>query len=109
MAKKRRARVRKSSTANWGAKGLASPTPATVIIPSGRCPFVIDDVEDESIQEWVLNVTQDKHNVLTYEKSVFKYWIRHSFDINSEEYREAVKKIELLVPDKVKNVSDLKI
>lgn len=107
MAKRRNARVRKSSTKNWGTRGVTKAIPATVLIPSGPCPYIVESTEASDIKEWILNVTNEKAGVVTYEKSVYTYWLRHSFDINSQEYRDAKKIVESLVPERVKNVSDL--
>lgn len=107
MAKRRNARVRKSSTKNWGARGVSKAVPATVIIPSGACPYIVESTELSDIQDWVSNVTKEKASVVTYKRSVYTYWLRHSFDINSQEYRAAKKIVEDIVPETVKNVDDL--
>jgi len=105
--KKRRTKVRKSSTKNWGQKGTSIAIAATVSIPSGKCPFIAEDTSKSSILEWIACLTAEKQSAITYKQSVYKYWIRHSFDVNSQDYKDAVKIIEVAVPDKVKTVSDL--
>ncbi len=107
MVKKRRGRVRKTSTKNWGQRGTSVAIAATVAIPSGRCPFIAEELSENSILEWVALLTNEKQSAITYKRSVYTYWIRHSFDVNSQEYRQAVKIIDEYVPDVVKTVSDL--
>ncbi len=105
--KKRRARVRKTNTAGWGQRGVSRPQPATVKIPSGRCPYIVESTDPRDLKEWVLNVIEHKHPVITYEKTVFTYWLRHSFDINSEDYSIAKSFIECFLPDSVREKQDV--
>ena len=107
MAKKRNPRVRKSSTKGWGVRGVSKAIPATVLVPSGRCPYIVESTDRGSLEEWIWNVTEEKPSVVTYDRSVYIYWLRHSFYINGEEYREAKSVVESLLPDQVKSVRDL--
>ncbi len=107
MSKRRNPRVRKSSTKNWGQRGESQAIPATVLIPSGRCPIIVESTAEEDIKEWILRVTESKASVVTYDKSVYQYWIRHSFNINSAEYREAREVIDMWLPERVKTIDDL--
>lgn len=108
MAKrKKNTRVRKSSTKGWGVKGETKAIPATVLIPSGRCPYIVETTDEDDIKDWLVSVTEDKPGVVTYDRTVYTYWLRHSFDINSSDYRKAKSIVESLVPDRVKEVNDL--
>ena len=109
MAKKRKSRVRKTNTKNWGARGTSVPIAATLEIPSGRCPFVMEDTEEDSVLQWVALLTENKHQNLTYKRSVYEYWARHSFDINSQkkEYGEVIEILRQAVPERVRAISDL--
>jgi hypothetical protein len=107
MAKKRRARVRKSSTKNWGQKGVSQAVPATILIPSGKCPFVVESTDEEDIKQWIIEVTNEKAGVVTYDKSVYRYWLRHSFDIHSQDYKDAKNIVEEILPERIKSIDDL--
>ena len=107
MAKKRRARIRKSSTKNWGQKGASQAVPATILIPSGPCPFTVESTDEEDIKQWVVEVTNEKASVVTYDKSVYKYWLRHSFDVHSQEYKDAKDLVEEILPERIKSIDDL--
>lgn len=107
VKKKRKVRVRKSSTKNWGQKGTSQAVPATVLVPSGKCPFIVETTDEEDIKEWIIEVTNQKASVITYDKSVYKYWLRHSFSVLSEEYRAAKQIIDDLLPERIKCIDDL--
>lgn len=107
MKKKRKSRVRKGSTKNWGQKGPSVQMPATIAVPSGRCPFVMEDTEEETVKEWVMELTKWKASPITYKQSAYVYWIRHSFDCNTDEYRKVKRIVEKVVPERVKSVNDL--
>ena len=109
MAKKRRSRVRKVNTKNWGARGTSVPLAATVSVPSGKCPFIMEDSSRDSVLQWIALLTDAKHEKITYMKSVYRYWARHSFDINSnkKDYHATLDVIEEVVPEYTKKMSDL--
>ena len=109
MSKKRRSRVRKVNTKNWGQRGASVPMAVTVEIPSGKCPFIMEDATESSVLQWIALLTDAKHEKITYKQSVYTYWARHSFDVNSqrENFTKVVKIIEEAVPERVRRVSDL--
>ena len=109
MVKKKTQRVRKTSTKNWGQVGTKVPMPATVIVPSGRCPFIIDEYSEEAVYEWVVALTKWKADVITYKQSVYTYWLRHSFEMTSKEFQKAVNIVKQIVPENTKNLHDLHI
>jgi len=107
MAKKRSPRVRKTNTKNWGQRGESRAVPSTVLIPSGKCPFIVESVAERDLKEWIVHVTEQKASVVTYDKTVYTYWLRHSFDINSPEYKEAKQTVERILPERIKSIDDL--
>ncbi len=109
MVKKRKQRVRKSSTKNWGQVGTKVPMPSTVIVPSGRCPFIMDEYSEEAVHEWVIELTKHKADVVTYKQTVYTYWLRHSFDMRSPEFQKAVNVVKRIVPEDTRSLSDLHI
>ena len=104
---KRVSRVKKSTTKDWGYRGTSSPMACTVTTPAGRCPFVMEDASEETVTDWVIQLTKWKSSVITYTQSTYIYWIRHSFEMSTEEYQDAKRVIECVVPDRAKSVSDL--
>jgi len=108
-SKKRVRRTRKSSTKNWGMKGESVAMPSTVVIPAGKCPFIIEEFDEDLIIDWVVSLTEHKSTPVTYLRSVYVYWLRHSFDINSQEFKDARSIVEEVVPEQVKQLSDLNI
>ena len=109
MKRKKTSRVRKSSTKNWGVKGPSIAIPSTVLVPSGKCPFIIEEFDEQQILDWVVALTEWKNSATTYDRGVYTYWLRHSFDVNSQEYKDAKKIVAEVVPDRVKNISDLNL
>ena len=110
MAKsKRNGRVRKSNTKNWGQVGVKVPMPATIIVPAGRCPFIMDEYSEDAVYEWVVTLTKEKADVVTYRQSVYTYWLRHSFDLFTEDFRKALKIVKRIVPENTKSLQDLHI
>ena len=109
MKRKNRRRVRKTNTKNWGARGTSVPLPVTIEVPSGKCPFIMEDSTEESVLEWIALLTDNKHEKLTYKRSVYRYWARHSFDINSQkkDHTAVVDIIEQVVPEYTKKLTDL--
>lgn len=107
--KKRSSRTRKVNTKNWGQRGESIPLPATISVPSGRCPFVMEEDSREAVLEWIARVTHDKASPLTYMQSVYKYWVRHSFDMHTESasHKKASLIIEEVVPEYTKATADL--
>jgi len=69
----------------------------------------MEDSCRESVLQWIALVTHNKHENLTYNKSVYEYWVRHSFDMNSskEDHKAVIRLIQEVVPEKTRRVSDL--
>ena len=111
MVKKKRknSRVRKVNTTKWGQRGVSIPMAATLMIPSGKCPFIIEEYSRQNVIDWIISLTEEKASVVKYQRSVYTYWLRDSFDVFSQEHRDAKAVVEEIVPDIVKDVQDLMI
>tara|TARA_B100000683_G_scaffold255436_1_gene275038 strand:+ start:635 stop:874 length:240 start_codon:yes stop_codon:yes gene_type:complete len=69
----------------------------------------MQDSSRDSVLQWIALLTDAKHEKITYMKSVYCYWARHSFDINSnkKDYQATIDVIEEVVPEYTRKVSDL--
>lgn len=108
--KKRKARVKKIDTSKLSTpRGPVKITHPHIkmIIPSGRCPAKLEDLNRESIREWIVKVTQKKDANTTYKASVYKYWVREFYVSYSEEYKEAGAIIDTLIMGDINKVSDI--
>lgn len=106
---KRTPRVKKASTKNWGIRGERVHIAATIIVPSGQCPYEMEEFSRENVIEWCESITRAKPSAHTYKRRVYTYWLRDSFEIWSEEYRKSKAIVEEIVPEYVKTVQDLKV
>ena len=110
MAKKRKARVRKTDTSKW-----SKPNPdvkvtnphVTLLIPSGKCPVRLEGNDRGSIRDWVLELTRVKPANTTYQASVYKYWVRDFYESYSQEYKDIGAVIDTLVTGKIIKTSDI--
>ncbi len=110
MAKKRKARVRKTDTSKWSTPNpnvKVSHPHVTLAIPSGKCPVELRGDDRESILEWVIKLTRKKPDNVTYQASVYKYWVRDFYVSYSQEYRDIGAVIDTIVTDKINKVSDI--
>tara|TARA_B100000519_G_scaffold201506_1_gene217220 strand:- start:2453 stop:2791 length:339 start_codon:yes stop_codon:yes gene_type:complete len=110
MAKKRKARVRKTDTSKW-----SKPNPnvkishphVSLIIPSGKCPVKLEGDDRDSIREWVVKLTKVKPANVTYQASVYKYWVRDFHESYSQEYRDIGAIIDSFVTGKISKIADI--
>mgnify|MGYP001209786024 CR=1 FL=1 len=111
MAKRKNARVRKTDTSKW-----ARPDPDTVkvthvhtclMIPSGKCPAKLEGDDRASVRDWLIEVTRVKPDNVTYQASVYKYWVRDFYDANSQEYKDVGALIDTIVTRKVSKIADI--
>ena len=72
---------------------------AVLVIPSGRCPHILEGTDIESVEKWVNAVRKSKPPGMKYLKSVYQYWIRDSYDVNSGEFKEATKSLNMLLDE----------
>ena len=67
-----------------------------VIAPAGRGPHQLAGTDQASVSEWVekLKTTIPGTN---YSFEAYRYWIRHSYDINSDEFRDAAASLAVVM------------
>jgi hypothetical protein len=63
----------------------------SVATPAGFCPAKLQNTTFEAVGEWAEKVlSAGERNQIHYLPPALKYFVRHSFDIYSKEWREAV-------------------
>lgn len=72
-------------------------SPYFIITPSGRCPHQLTGTDEESVREWVAAINKTKKPNEKYAKEAFAYWVRHSYEISSPEYKQAINTLEMVV------------
>jgi len=72
-------------------------TSPAILVPSGRCPHKIKGTSGEDVKEWVNLLRDSVSEMLT--KQALKYWVRHSYDIFTEEHSVICMKIDKLVKE----------
>ena len=110
MAKKRKSRIKKTNTSKWGrpaAEAKKTFINATISIPSGKCPVVLENNDRESIRNWIIQITKKKPDAHTYQASVYKYWVRDFYESYSQEYKDIGHLIDSIVVVPVKQISDI--
>ena len=68
-----------------------------IIVHAGRCPIKIEGITDDEILAWTERLRAEVSSMLTV--AALKYWVRHSFDIFSEEYRYICNRIDVLIEE----------
>jgi hypothetical protein len=109
VVKRRNSRIRKTNTANWGQRGVSTPLAATILVPAGKCPFIIEEYSRDNVVDWIISLTEEKASVITYDRDVYVYWLRQSFDINGKDYAKARQVVLDVVPQRVKTLEDLEL
>ena len=112
MAKrKRQARVKKSNTSKWGrptdADVKKTYISATISIPSGACPAILEGMDRDSIRNWMIEITKTKPDAHTYQASVYKYWVRDFHESYSQEYKDIGNIIDTIAICPIRVVSDI--
>lgn len=109
--RKRQARVKKVDTAKW-----SRPTEgevkvvhinATISIPRGKCPAVLEGDDRESIRNWMIEITKTKPAAHVYLASVYRYWVRDFYESYSQEYKDIGTVIESLATVPIRQPSDI--
>ena len=75
------------------------PTNCVLIIPSGRCPVTLEGTDVGSLKQWISQIEKNKNPAVRYAGTVYQYWVRHSYEIGSEEYNEAIKNLKTVIQD----------
>jgi len=71
--------------------------PGTIIIPSGRCPFLLEGTDPKSVASWVKKINDNVSSGVHYAPSALRYWIRHTYDVNSTKHGDAVEAFDGLL------------
>ena len=74
--------------------------PGLIIIPSGRCPFLLEGTDSEAVSAWVRKIRDSAPEGINYSSSALRYWVRHTYDINGDEYQEAAAMLDSLLESK---------
>ena len=75
------------------------PANCILLVPSGRCPVHLEGTDVPSLRQWVEKIEKNKSRAVRYAGSVYQYWVRHSYEIGSKEYKEAIKNLEVVIQD----------
>ena len=67
-----------------------------IYVPAGKCPCKLEGTDEESVIIWMRKVQKAQKPGVQLETNAFKYWVRHTYDIFSAEYKEALKMIDLI-------------
>ena len=73
--------------------------PSYIIIPSGRCPHLLEGTDKKSVSAWVSLVNDSSPAGVTYAKSALRYWIRDTYDINGPDFKAAAASLDILIDD----------
>ena len=59
-----------------------------VVIPSGKCPYILEGRDETSILKWINQIKKSLPQGTLFQPSAYKYWSRQFYDTFSEEYVE---------------------
>lgn len=71
----------------------------TITIPSGKCPYLLEGTDRDSVIDWIKKVKSTTPPNATYKPSALRYWIRDTYDINGPEYKIAANMLDSLLDD----------
>jgi hypothetical protein len=76
-------------------KGAYSSTPRSLVwTPSGKCPIKLESADKETVVAWMAKVREYGMKANDYFTSeALRYYVRYTYDIFSEEYKEACSHI----------------
>lgn len=63
-----------------------------VIVPSGKCPAVLEETTEEAVLKWINQIIEATSSTQLYLPSAYKYWARQIF-FNDREKTEKVIKV----------------
>ena len=73
--------------------------PRMIVVPSGKCPFFLEGTDMKSVKEWVNKICTNAPDGTNYAPSALRYWIRHSYGVNSTEYQRAANTLDCLLDE----------
>jgi len=71
--------------------------PGLIVIPSGQCPFLLEGTDSKSVLSWAEKVRDNAPTGIVYAKSALRYWIRSTYDVNSDDHKEAAAILDVLL------------
>ena len=78
-------------------------TSPPIIVPSGKCPHRLDGLSDDDIVLWVKKLRRDVSSMLTVR--ALRYWVRHTYEVHTDEHDIACEKINDLIEEPQGHVS----
>ena len=72
-----------------------------VVIPSGRCPHILEGRDEKSVLKWINQIKKSLPQGTIFQPSAYKYWSRQFYDIFSEEYVEVQAAIDNIFNSKL--------
>ena len=60
-----------------------------LLIPAGKCPFVLEDTSLESIGNWISKIKNKLGSNFDVKPTVFRYWVRILYQDDAEKLEEA--------------------
>ena len=76
-------------------KAITTSYLGSILIPSGKCPIALTATDEETVTSWANNLKvhyASKDQDLS--KSAIRYFVRHFYDIHSENYRNVVAMLQ---------------
>ena len=64
-----------------------------VITPAGRCPFQLEGTDADSVKKWMKKIKRKIPAGVEFMPEAYRYWIRHTYDINGPEFKEAAESL----------------
>ncbi len=80
---------------------MRAQIPSRIAIPSGYCPYRLEGTDVESVDRWVKKIKDQAPVGTEYMPTAFRYWVRHTYDINGPEYPQAVESLEKFFGHKI--------
>jgi hypothetical protein len=80
---------------------MRTQIPSRIAIPSGYCPHQLEGTDVESVGRWVKKLRDQAPSGTEYMPTAFRYWVRHTYDINGTEYPQAVESLEKFLGHKI--------
>jgi len=73
---------------------------AAITTPKGKCPFILEGKDDDSILAWIKNIRTLERGVYYYGVSAIQYWVRDFYDCNTSDWAYVTNRINHLINTK---------
>lgn len=80
---------------------MINQIPSRIAIPAGYCPAKLEGTDVESVTAWVKKIKSTAPSGTEYMPTAFKYWVRHTYDINGPDHPVAVESLEKFFGHKI--------